>query len=767
MPLFHIHGLVRPVLATLTTGGAVVCTPGFQAPRFFGWLQAHRPTWYTASPTLHRAIVGQAVKQGSTPVPSSLRFIRTSSEAMPPSLVIDIERVFGVPVIGGYGMTETSGQIACNPLPPQVRKPGSVGTAAGPEVAMIDENGLQLGAGQVGEIVVRGPSVMSGYERDPEANAAAFANGWLRTGDQGYRDEEGYIFITGRIKEVINRGGEKIAPREIDDVLLEHSSVAQAVTFGMPDRRLGETVAAAVVLKSGALVTERQLREFVAARIAFFKVPCRIVFLDELPKGPTGKVQRVGLAARLDLSEVGPAAEAMSVQPRTSFERELAQLWTATLGVSDVGVHDDFFELGGTSISAVQVLFEIRRHFGVDLPAAELFRSGTIARLAHKLEEHRRGVSTLVAVASPREVRPMTETERRLAVIWERVLGVRGIGIGDNFFDLGGQSHHVARLVAEIQTVFGEGLPVRALDQEPTIGGLARIIDGTEPSESTLIVPLQADGSGPPLFAIHAGAGYVFFYRALAFRLGPDVPCYAVQAQGHFGRRERPFAPSRSVEQLAARYIREIKTVQPRGAYNLAGASFGGTIAFEMARQLRAEGEKVNSLILLSARVRNNPYITEDAAVLRPSRLDRAAVKGVGGDIAGHLSHLWRLARLSFRPKLEEVRRECVWHWRLLCRRPMPAELINARFMKASRSLMSRYRPDQYDGRIVFFRAATDKDPIPLWTGLALDGIEVYDTPGGHLEMLDEPTVGCVADLIRTHMARADPQAAHLTSAAS
>lgn len=788
MPLFHIHGLVRTVLSSLSAGGAVICTPGFQAPRLLGWLQAHKPTWYAATPAIHQAILDQAVQQGSIPVPSTLRLIRTGAAAVPPRLLIDLERVFGVPVIAGYGMTETAGQITSNPLPPQVRKPGSVGIAAGPEVAVIDEHGLELGPGQVGEIVVRGSNVMRGYERNPDANAAAFVNGWLRTGDQGYRDEDGYFFLTGRLKEIINRGGEKIAPREVDETLLDHPSVAQAVTFGVPDRQLGETVAAAVVLKPGARLTQGQLREFTASRLAFFKVPYRIVFLQELPKGPTGKLQRVGLATRLGLTDSNGTGnrgalvpqdarscdegDDPSVRPRTFLEQALVQLWTAALGVPKVGLHDDFFELGGNSILAVQILFQVRQRFDVNLRADVLFRAPTVARLAQKLEQHLGQTARPPVTTRSSRARPMTSTERRLVAIWEKVLDVRPIGVRDHFFDLGGQSHHIDHLFAEIQAVFGEGLPVRALHETPTIEGLARTIDGTERSESALIAPFQSHGSHRPLFAIHAGAGYVFFYRALASRLGREFPFYAVQAQGHVGGRQRPYGPNRSVEQLAARYIREIQTIQPHGPYNLAGASFGGIVAFEMARQLRAQGEKIDSLFLFSPHVRNNPHADRDGALANPAnrrwrhrigthlvRLSQletgAAVKYVIRKIVGHLSHPWRrrqTCRRLLRLKVDEIRRGIDWRWCVLWRRAISAELINDRFMKASHALVSQYRPGDFDGRAILFRAATDEDPVPLWTGLALDGLEVHDTPGGHLDMLDEPTVGSVADLIRPHL---------------
>jgi acyl-CoA synthetase (AMP-forming)/AMP-acid ligase II len=213
-----------------------------------------------------------------------------------------LEETFGCPVIESYGMTEASHQMASNPLPPRPRKPGSVGIAAGPEVAIMDLDGKLLNCGEIGEIVIRGDNVTAGYANNPKANAEAFTNGWFRTGDQGVLDAEGYLSLTGRLKEIINRGGEKIAPREVDDVLMDHPAVAQVVTFAMPHDKLGEEVAAAVVLREGQAVTEQELRSFAATRLADFKVPKKILFLPEIPKGATGKLQRIGLAQRLGLT---------------------------------------------------------------------------------------------------------------------------------------------------------------------------------------------------------------------------------------------------------------------------------------------------------------------------------------------------------------------------------------------------------------------------------------------------------------------------------
>jgi len=215
----------------------------------------------------------------------------------------ELEAVFGWPVLESYGMTEATHQMTSNPLPPRPRKPGSVGVAAGPEVAIMDEEGLILPQGALGEVVIRGPNVTQGYENNPDANLKGFAAGWFRTGDQGSLDEEGYLRITGRLKEIINRGGEKVSPLEVDEVLMDHPAVQQVVTFAVPHAKLGEEVGAAVVLREGMACAENELREFARQKLADFKVPRHVVFLAEIPKGATGKLQRIGLAAKLGLGE--------------------------------------------------------------------------------------------------------------------------------------------------------------------------------------------------------------------------------------------------------------------------------------------------------------------------------------------------------------------------------------------------------------------------------------------------------------------------------
>ncbi len=308
MPLFHIHGLIAAVAASLGAGSQISCAPGFNALSFFSQVAEVDPTWYTAVPTMHQAILARAARNQSVIEQSRLRFLRSSSASLPAPVMEELVATFNAPVIEAYGMTEATHQMCCNPLPPQKQKPGYVGVAAGPEVRIADETeNVLIASRDVGEIVISGPNVTPGYESNPQANADNFfeADGklWFRTGDQGSFDEEDYLRLTGRLKELINRGGEKISPLEVDAVLLSHPDVAQAVCFAVPHEKLGEDIAAAVVLSEGATIAGQDVRDFVGARLAKFKVPTSVVILEEIPKGATGKIQRIGLAAKLGLAK--------------------------------------------------------------------------------------------------------------------------------------------------------------------------------------------------------------------------------------------------------------------------------------------------------------------------------------------------------------------------------------------------------------------------------------------------------------------------------
>jgi len=301
MPLFHVHGLVASTFATLLTGGTVVVPPRFNPLSFWSTVRDHRVSWYSAVPTIHQVLLSRS-KPGTKPAGSEqLRFVRSCSAALAPQTMAEMEERFGAPVLEAYGMTEAAHQMASNPLPPEARKAGSVGPGTGVSIAILNDAGDLLAAGETGEVSIKGPNVFGGYEGNPKANAEAFTNGWFRTGDQGYLDPDGYLRLTGRIKELINRGGEKISPLEIDAFLLTHPAVAEAVCFGIPDRVYGEAVAAAVVLKEPA--TAAELIAHCRSSLSDFKIPKVIHIVDSIPRGATGKIQRRNVAAALGKME--------------------------------------------------------------------------------------------------------------------------------------------------------------------------------------------------------------------------------------------------------------------------------------------------------------------------------------------------------------------------------------------------------------------------------------------------------------------------------
>jgi acyl-CoA synthetase (AMP-forming)/AMP-acid ligase II len=296
MPLFHVHGLVASVLSTLLSGGTIVIPPKFNPLSFWRTVRDTRSTWYSAVPTIHGLLLSRAGEERPSGA-ECLRFIRSCSASLPAEMMERMERIFGVPVLEAYGMTEASHQMSSNPKPPAVRKPGSVGPGTGVRIAIMDDAGKLLAVGDRGEVVIRGPNVVSGYENNPEANAKAFTDGWFRTGDQGYLDGDQYLTLTGRIKELINRGGEKIGPREIDEVLLSHPAVAEAVCFGVPHPAWGEEVEAAVVLKEEQKDTgEAEILTHCKERLADFKRPKRIHITSSIPRTATGKIQRSAVA---------------------------------------------------------------------------------------------------------------------------------------------------------------------------------------------------------------------------------------------------------------------------------------------------------------------------------------------------------------------------------------------------------------------------------------------------------------------------------------
>jgi len=645
MPLFHIHGLVAVVLGSLWAGGSVVCSPGFHAPSFLSSLEESAPTWYSAVPTMHQTVLVHARERGSRPK-HTLRFIRSSSAALPMPVLDGLESTFGVPVIEAYGMTEAAHQMASNRLPPHEQRRGSVGQAAGPEIAVLGPDGAELPAGEVGEVAVRGANVFGGYGGNAEATSEAFSRGWFRTGDEGHLDEDGFVFLHGRIKEIINRAGEKISPAEVEAVLLAHPSVAQATVFSVPDELLGEEVGAAVVLSPRENVSKRELQAFAAEQLADFKVPRVVAFVDEIPKGPTGKVQRIGLAARLGVTRRVEPDRADFAPPRSRIELELAEMVGGVLGVDRVGIADDFFALGGDSLLA-------------------------------------------------------------------------------------------AELVARIRSAYGRPhFPLSTLVWAPTVEALAVELEGA-PAESArpLIVPLQPEGGGSPLFFVHALDGEIVPYVALARRLDRDRPFLAVRARGTDGD-ELPHA---SLLAMVGEYVASVREIQPRGPYILGGVCVGATLALEMAKRLRAADEEVSLVIVVDPRVR----APRSLAWLREQT--RLTVRKVR---SGEYS--WKLARAQHRREFIAA------VWSALGRPAAGADPSRHAFERAMASIRAECAPSTYNGAVAFY--ATVDYPLRewFWNPFLQDLAEIDDLPHRHRSILRPPAVDDLAGAIRRALAGLD-----------
>jgi oxalate---CoA ligase len=393
MPLFHGAGLKSSCLIPLINGCSLVCLPEFEVTAFFEAMDAFRPTWITAGYAFQRAILERAGEYRDIVQRSRLRFIRSGSGRLDPEVKEGLESAFGTPVIDVYSSSET-GAIASSPMPPDKSKPGTVGRPIFNEVAIMRADGTLLGPEGEGEIVVRGPSVFEGYLDDPEANKAAFVDGWYRTGDLGRLDEDGFLTITGRATEVINRGGEKISPREIEAVIARHDTVLDVKAFGVPHSSLGEEVAAAVVLRAGAPVAEEVLKKLALNHLAGFKVPRRIFFRDAFPLGPTKKLDVRALIRECQdiLDAERRVTQGASSRDASATESAVCDVWREVLGEPGVGIETDYSLLGGDSLKAVELLISVERAFGVELPAHALNgEASTVAKMAAEIDRLREG----------------------------------------------------------------------------------------------------------------------------------------------------------------------------------------------------------------------------------------------------------------------------------------------------------------------------------------------------------------------------------------
>lgn len=377
MPLHHVHGLISASISSLLSGSRVICTDNFSTAEFERILQSRRPSWFTASPAMHLATLEHYKNAGRAPPRGCLRFFRSSSAPLPASAIGELEQLFDAPLVETYGLTETASMICSNPLPPGIRKLGSVGIAFGADIRIGDESGDTLPARGNGEILVRGPSVITHYGVSETPLPKTFFGDWLRTGDVGYMDEDGYLFIVGRTKELIKRGGLSIYPAEVDNALTSHSGVAEAVAFSIPHPTLGEELVAAVVARADASPTDVELRAHVARQLSTYKVPARVLVIAAIPKNETGKILRREMAASL-----AEHFRPRNVAPRSAVEATLLEVWNRVIDRGDFGVTDNVFLLGADPLRAERCAEILKSAHHLAVSTREIMANPTIEQQA-------------------------------------------------------------------------------------------------------------------------------------------------------------------------------------------------------------------------------------------------------------------------------------------------------------------------------------------------------------------------------------------------
>jgi thioesterase domain-containing protein/acyl carrier protein len=786
---------IHDLFWTLARGYHVILWPGMDAgegPTVAELIRAHHVTLMLGVPSFYRMILGLP---GGREALESLRHLVTGGEPLPPELLEEVGDAVASRMINMYGPTETTVAATAWSVQPKTSHISIGRPLANTRLYLLDRHLRPVPLGATGELFIGGAGVTRGYLNRPELNAERFIASpfglarerLYRTGDLARFLPDGNLDFVGRVDNQVKIRGFRIELGEIDAVLGRHPGVREAVVDVHRDGHRQPQLVAYIVPAAGATPTRKELREWVGRELPGYMVPALFVMQNKLPLATTGKVDRRALPPPTDADRATPEPS----RTATATEATVSDFWHTALGRDHFGLEEDFFELGGNSLSAVQIMTAVQKRFGIELPLHTIFETPTIAGLATGVEKalwHKRPATSTRTKEAPAS--EWTPTQRQLLAIWERLLPVRPIGLRDSFLELQGPLMLVDAMLAEVRNgwgVYAEGLPIATFLEDPTIEALARTLEGARDATGTLAVCLQPRGDKPPLFLIHAGGGYVFFYRALAARLGRERPVFAIRAESEADGRGRPFHLSESIQQVAARYLAEIKSVQPHGPYRLGGACIGGIVAYEMARQLEAQGETVAGPVLLfDSFVINNPHISkaEELQILRaagikppetPAEARRRRIQ----------RHLAQARKAGLVRGLAYLAGRAVRHAPALCvkgvravfrrlRRPTPAALpapapvatsthpedsltqlqrkLMEEFMEASKRLQSAYVPGDYSGRLVLFEAEESPDPRRLWTGLARGGLVVHGTPGTHLDMMEEPAVINTAALVNQHL---------------
>lgn len=654
VPLFHIAGL-GAVISTLLSGGSIAPLRGFSAESFFEMLGKIRPTWFTAVPTMHLAILDHLPKHAhlvnEIATNRELRFVRSGAAPMSPAVAAELERIWNTVYVEASGATEVGAYTSSNT--PSWRKIGSVGRPLScVQVAILDEQLRPVPPNTEGEIAIRSPGVFDGYEDNPAANAEAFHNGYFRSGDLGYLDKDGFLYICGRLKEQVNRAGMKICPKRIDDVLMQHPKVREAVAFGFPHPRVGEELAVAVVTRPGSSATELELQRYCAERLADYLVPRRVLFVDSIPRGPTGKIQRLQLHTQLAERLASTAAETGNPE-RTENWRAVAEVWAQVLGLNSVDPDCTFQELGGDSMQATEMCVLLEKRFGRRIPLAALFTHGTARKLANLLE----------------------------ADGWKA----------------------------------SPGAPVRLRD---------------------------GSGDCAPLFVMPGVGGNVYSYHNLVEHLPEHQPVVGLPLPGTDGLE----APMDSVDAIADRFLRFIRSEQPAGPYFLAGYSFGGRIAFEVAGRLADLGEELGLVALLDTPGPGWPTPLQLPARIGTHirRLSRLRLKDVPGYIRGRIRR-----RTQMLP--EEIARQLDLSGVAPERREEQSRLLAAsdRAAKTHAPVRGSVPITLLRARQQIWKDSDVSDPTMGWSRWSTVPVRVLEVPGSHGTIFHPPNVESVARVLK------------------